>query len=367
MIPIRVLCVVPNLRICNGMASYAMNYFTHIDKEKVKMDFLVLHSIPSPYEDVIKQAGSQIFVLPPLKQGIFKYLKVLDNVFKTKKYDIIHCNVMNTGAIILKYAKKNGINVRILHSHATKLAEVKWKEIRNDAIAPITKYYSTEFFACSRLAGNYLFGDAQYHVINNAIDESNYIYNEIKKEIILNKLGIGNNFVIGTVGRYAPQKNPLFLIDIFAELKKKCGNAKLLWVGSGIMEKEIKDRIDMLKLDDDVILLGDRSDVHDLYQAMDVFLLPSLYEGLPVVGIEAQCAGLPILASDTITKEMKITNLVTFLSIKESAEKWAEVILSSTNKFIRSNVEEDIYNSGYSIKNEAKHIEVIYNDLIKGV
>jgi len=362
---IKILYVVPNLGVCNGVASYAMNYFRYINKEKVKIDFLLLNSLPTPYYEEIERTGSKIIILPPLKQGIFKFLKALDKVFKAEKYDIIHCNLVNIGAVILRYAKKNGIKIRILHSHGTRSADLKWKEIRNDTITPITKYYSTDFFACSKLAGEFLFGKSQYYVINNAIDESNYIYDEKERELIRNKLSLENNFVVGTVGRFQPQKNPLFLIEIFLELKKKCNNAKLLWVGSGIMEKEIKHKINELKLDDDVILLGDRSDVQSLYQAMDVFLLPSLYEGLPVVGIESQCSGLPTIVSDTITMEMKITNLVTFLSIEESAKKWAEVVINCTKNFIRINVEKDICDHGYSIKNEARYIEKMYKELVK--
>lgn len=363
--PIRVLFVVLNLTVCNGVASYAMNYFRNIDKEKVKIDFLILNSIPTPYYDEIKQEGSRIIALPSFKKGIFKYLKALDNVFNSEtKYDIVHCNVMNIGAIILRYAKKNGVKVRILHSHATKSAEQKFKEIRNNIIAPITKHYSTDFFSCSKLAGEYLFGTAQYYVVNNAINESKYVFNENKRQLLRNELNINENFVVGTVGRFAPQKNPLFLLEIFAELKKKCNTAKLLWVGSGFMEKELKDKVNVLKLDNNVLFLGDRSDVQDLYQAMDVFLLPSLYEGLPMVGIEAQCAGLPTFVSDTITREMEITNLVTFLSLEESAKKWADTIISYTNNFTRANVEKDICSSGYSIKNEGKRLEQIYMSLV---
>ncbi|SCN26552.1 putative glycosyltransferase EpsF [Clostridium sp. N3C] len=363
--PIRVLFVVPNLRVCNGVATYTMNYFRNMNKEKIKIDFLLLNSIPTPYYDEIRQAGSNIKVLPPLKDGILKYLKALDSIFDCdEKYDIIHCNVINAGALILKYAKKNGIKVRILHSHATKSAEQKIKEIRNNIIAPITKHYSTDFFSCSKLAGDYLFGKSYYHIVNNAIDESKYIFDNHKREIVRNKFNIDKNFVVGTVGRFAPQKNPLFLVEIFFELKKKCNNAKLLWVGSGFMEKEVKQKVDELNLNNDVLFLGDRSDVQDLYQAMDVFLLPSIYEGLPLVGIEAQCSGLPMIVSDTVTTEMKITDLVTFLSIKEPVKRWVEAIMVYVNNPMRINTEKDICNSGYSIKNEAKKLERKYKILV---
>lgn len=365
--PIRILYVLPNLRICNGMASYAMNYFRNINKEKFKIDFLLLRSIPSPYSNEIEQTGSQIFILPSPQKGIFKYLKALDKVFNSTKYDIVHCNVMNAGAIILKSAKKNRIRIRILHSHEAKSADIKWKEIRNNAIAPIVKYYATNYFACSKSAGDYLFGKKQFYVINNAIDESKFIYNENTRKIVRNKLNLEDNFVIGTVGRFAPSKNPMFIVKVFAELKKSCDRAKLMWIGSGFMEEEIRNKVKSLEINNDVMFMGDRSDVQDLYQAMDVLLFPSIYEGLGIVGIEAQYAGLPVVASDTIPKEIEISNLVTFLSLKESVEKWVEILISYKKNFVRVNVEKAIGNSGYSIKNEAKHIEEIYKDLMTKV
>ena len=354
----RVLVVVPNLRICNGVASYIMNYFRCIDHSCIQMDFVVLKDIASPYYAEIQENGGNIFTMPSPKQ-LVPYCRRIRSLYAEGHYDVLHCNVTNAGIPYLYYAKKMDIPKRILHCHATRSAEVKWKEIRNDMLTPLALKNANIFFACSHMAGDSLFGKRPYTVIHNALDLSVFRYQPHIRDMMRRELNLEGKFVIGTVGRLAHQKNRYFALDVFREVLKRQKNAVYLWIGSGPLDAQVRQYAEELHLGEHMRFLGNREDVDQLYQVMDVFFLPSLYEGLPVVGIEAQACGLPVVVSDTVTKEMKVTDGVTFLSLQSEKKEWAQSLLH-LYKYERADTANYIQKSGYEIHAEAKKLQNLY-------
>ena len=361
---LKILYVLNNLDLCNGIASYSMNYYRKIRKE-IEIDFLISSdSYDSTYIEEILQNGDKVFFLPEINYKSLKsFIKEVSSFFqKNHKYDIIHCHTVNVGFFYMLYAKRYNIPVRILHAHATISSDKFINKIRNDMLQPYTNTLATHFFACSQMAGESVFKRNPFYVIKNAIDSEKFIFNANVREKMKSNLDLCDNFVVGTVGRITSQKNPFFIIDIFNEIKKMLPNAKLLYIGEGPLYTDIRKYIKKLSLQDSVIFLSNRKDVNKLYQAMDVFLLPSLYEGLPVVGIEAQCSDLLTLVSDTITPELKIIDSTQFLSLNQNPQIWA---LRAVESKRRRNVLSFISQSGYNIINEASRLIEIYYSLLE--
>lgn len=358
---IKILQVVPSLSRTNGVAEYICNYFGNIDKEKFEFTFLVLNKRDeSRYNWILSKKGkiSELFK----EKNIFKYLYKLNKFFKENKFDIVHCHVANYGFFILYFAKKYNVKVRIIHSHATMSGETIIKQLRNNILTFFTKKFANINFACSEKAGNFMFKKDEYTVINNAIEIEKYAFSdkyrhEIRSEICANE----NDIVLGTIGRFCKQKNQLFLLDVLENLKNNSNkNYKLLLVGNGVLEGVIREEVINRKLEDDVIILTNREDTYKIYSAMDIFLLPSLYEGLPVVGIEAQANGLPIIFSNNITRELKIKENIYYLENSEQLWKNKIDILSDRDRVH----ENDRMNDKYNIKIESLKMEKIYENLL---
>ena len=260
----------------------------------------------------------------------------------------------------LKIAKECGIKVRLAHSHQAFMAEtIKAKLIRL-LVTPITKMYATDLFACGNDAAQWMWGKKDYksghvHIMTNAIDIKNFEFSESTRQEMRKVLGIENKFVIGNVARFSYQKNHKFLIDIFQELKSKNKDAVLLLVGGGELEKEIKSKVELFDLEDSVFFLGIRNDVPRLMSAMDAFVLPSYFEGLPVTLVEAQAAALPSYVSNAITKEVGITDYIKYISISSSPSEWAEKILEA-NEFERKDNYDLISKGGYNIEKESNEM-----------
>ena len=365
---IRVLHSVSNMDRA-GIETMIMNYYRNIDRNKVQFDFLCNKPQKGAYNEEIKKLGGRIYVSPgfnPVKY--FKYKKYFKKITEDEPdIKIIHAHNGPLAYFSLHCARINKFPNRIAHAHATmipysksKILDIKWiyKNLFKNRIKNEANYY----FGCSTEACKFYFGvEKKYTLINNAIDIEKFIYNEEIREKIRNELGIKKEeFVIGHVGRFMNQKNHKFLIDIFNEIYKKNKNAILLLIGIGELENEIFEKVKSLGLDKNVIFAGSVSNVNEYYQAMDVFILPSLFEGLPVVGIEAQAAGLKCFMSDTITDEVAITENVKFLNLKnDSLDIWADEILKS-KEYIRKDMSKEIIKAGYSIKEEAKKLQDIY-------
>ena len=363
---IRVLYIVPSLRLCNGVASYAMNYFNNIDKSKIQIDFITGVNEENIYYDAIRQAGSKIYYIPKigLKNSI-ETIKTINKFFKenAQNYDIIHCHVLNMGAFYLHYAKKYNIKIRILHSHATQYADKFFNNLRNIVFSIFARKSANTYFACSKLAGDFMFKNRKYTVIKNAINVNKFIFNnEIRNKIIKNEHISDEEILVTNVARFAPQKNLFFLIDVFNEVSKKNDKFKLLLIGSGPLEEKINEKINEYQLNNKVIMKKNITNVNEYMQATDLFVLPSLFEGLPVVGIEAQCSDLKCLFSNNITEETKILESSKFIGI-DNKENWVNEILSYTGYERKDRTKEMIIN-GYKIEEATKKLEDIYYKLL---
>ena len=356
--PIRVLHVVTYMGR-GGLETMIMNYYRNIDRSKVQFDFLTHRDERWDYDDEIEELGGKIYHLPRLNPFSPKYLKALDNFFKKhKEYNIVHCHQDCLSGIVLKYAKKNGVHFTIAHSHnANQNKDLKYiiKLIAKRSIPKYTEY----LFACGKEAGEWMFNTSDFTILNNAIDTKRYIYNKEKSLEMKEKLDIKGKFIIGHVGRFRPQKNHSFIIDIFKEVCEKESNSALLLVGDGPLEEDIKRKVDDLGLLDKVKFLGARNDVNDLMQCMDVFVLPSLYEGIPLTMIESQASGLDCIISDKVPKECIVTKNVKSISLEETPKYWANEIIKNKDK-IRKSLSNEIQNAKFDIKSNAIWLQGFY-------
>ncbi|MBZ9636627.1 glycosyltransferase family 1 protein [Clostridium sp. FP1] len=361
---IRVLNILHSMD-CGGTETMIMNYYRKIDRNKIQFDFLLTNSNHCDYEEEILKLGGKIYRIPLLtKKKPWVYCKGISDFFKEhKEYRIVHSHTTSKSVIPLFYAKKNMIPVRIAHCHGSKSESGINGKIRS-ALRPFLKLVTTDYFACSKDAGIYLFGETYFNlgkinIIKNPVDSSKYLFSEQKRLEIRKLLNLDNRFVIGHVGRFHPVKNHTFLIDVFNEVHKNNPNATLVLIGTGSEQERIKEKVVKLKLTNSVEFLGLRNDVADLLQAIDVFVFPSLYEGLGLVTIEAQASGLPCVISDTIPKEVSITGLVKCINLNDPIENWAEEIIESGN-VKRQNTQVEIIKSGYDISKNAEWLQKFY-------
>lgn len=308
--PIRIAQIVGKW-LGGGVEAVVMNYYRHLDHSKVQFDFICDDDSTNIPYDEIEKLGGKVILIPPY-QKVFKYQKELCRVLREGKYKIVHSHINTLSVFPLYAAKKVGVPVRIAHSHSTTNKKERKKNLLKQVLRPFSKKYATNYMCCSELAGRWLFGDKAYdegkvYLLNNAIDLDKFKYDKKIRDKKRKELGIKEDtIVIGHIGRFVAQKNHTFLIDIFNQFHKKEKNSILLLAGQGPLQEEIKNKVRELGLDDSVGFLGQRNDANELYQAFDVFLLPSLYEGLPVVGVEAQASGLLCFFSDDMTKETKV-------------------------------------------------------------
>lgn len=359
---IKVLHVVGKMSY-GGIETFIMNVYRNINKEEVQFDFAV--SSKGEYDKEIKQLGGNIYFLPKRNEGILKYKKAWNDFIKenNNKYNAIHMHVSSlTNILPIKVAKKYNIQNRFIHAHNT-----HQKGIIHNILNYINKFrvlkYATKLFACSTEAGKYCYGNLQFEVINNGIQAQTFAYNPTIRKEKRSELNIKDDKQICfiNVSRFSEQKNHTFLIDIFKEILKINPNSKLFLVGEGKLKKEIEDKAKRIKLQDNVKFLGKRSDIKDILQAMDAFLLPSLHEGLPVAGIEAQAAGLKLYTSNTVSPELKITDLVKFYSLKDTPEQWAYNITKDLKGYKRKNMYEKLVASGYDIEATSRILQNYYS------
>ena len=365
--PIRVASVIGRY-IGGGVEAVTINYYRNIDKNKVQLDFICDEdSTNIPYEE-IERMGGKVIIIPSYSKP-FKYHKALKRVLKEGNYKIIHSNINTLSVFSLFAAKCAGVPVRIAHSHSTTNKKEKKKNLMKQILRPFSKVFATDYMCCSELAGRWLFGNKEYdkgnvYLLNNAIDLDKFKYNESLRKKKRKELGIKDDaLVIGHIGRFVAQKNHDYLIDIFNEIHKKNNNSILLLAGQGPLMEDIKNKVKELNLDDNVKFLGQRNDANELYQAFDVFLLPSLYEGLPVVGVEAQAAGLLCYLSDDMTKETKVLDITKFMSLNNTPEEWANNILDDVKKYKRIDTSKEMTDKNFNIKEEAKKLEEYYLNL----
>lgn len=345
-----------------GLETMIMNYYRNIDRSKIQFDFLVHRQEEAAYDKEILSLGGHIYRMPVLNPFSKAYFSSLDSFFKKHRYNIVHSHLDCMSAYPLKIAQKNGVSVRIAHSH-NKSQDKNLKYPIKLLSKRLIPKYATHLFACGKEAGYWMFNGKPYTILNNAIDAQMYTYNEQIRNEVREELNLTNdNFVIGHVGRFNPQKNHGFIIDVFNAVYKRDKNARLVLVGSGDGQQAIEDKVKSLGLSDSVLFLGSRGDVNRVLQAMDVFLFPSLYEGLPLSIIEAQAAGLPCIISDNVPDECIKTDRVFRYSLGEPADFWADKIFEAL-KISKKDTLSEIVASGFDIKENSRKLEDFYTSL----
>jgi len=344
-----------------------MNLYRAVDRSIIQFDFIVHSEKKGEFNDEIEQLGGKIYVCPIFKgHNIFQYKLWLETFFREhKEYRILHSHIRSCASLYIPVAKKHGLKT-IIHSHSTSNGK-GFKSLAKKILQYPLRYQADYLVACSKEAGEWLFGKAylrrgKYMIIPNAVDVKKFSLNENVRNDYRKQLGVEGKIVFGNVGRFHESKNHMFLLDVFSEIHRRNGNTVLMLVGDGYLRSVIENRIHQLGLDNSVILTGTRSDVPNLMQAMDVFLLPSLWEGLPVTLVEAQAAGLPCLVSDTITKDADISDLIHRLPLGD-VSKWADLALSP---LVRHDVSKEIKASGFDIKDSAKFLTTFYQKIYEG-
>lgn len=359
--PIRVAQIVGKW-LGGGVEAVVMNYYRNIDRSKVQFDFICDEDSSNiPYQE-IQALGGNIFLIPPY-QKVVQYNRELKKILKQQNYKIVHSHINTLSVFPLLAAKSVGVPIRIAHSHSTTNKKEKKKNLVKQFLRPFSKVLATDYFCCSELAGRWLFGNSTYdqgkvYLLNNAIEESKFKYDAAIRKNKRQELGIKdeNTLVIGHIGRFVTQKNHEFLLDVFHEIQKSNENTVLLLAGQGPLENKMKEKVASLDMTHLVKFLGQREDAAALYQAFDVFVLPSLYEGLPVVGVEAQAAGLLCVLSEEMTKETKILEETVFVSLHTSPKDWANQILTLYQQHKRVDTTREIEQKGFSIKKEAEKL-----------
>lgn len=375
-VPMRVL-VLDTVMDRGGAETMMMNYLRHFDRDKIVYDFLVNRDYRAAYEDEIEALGGRIYRMCPMYPQYFGRYKreFCDFLDRHPEYRIIHSNLEERSYFPLRIAAEKGVPVRIAHAHNRPVG-FDIKSIFREYFRMRLPKYVTHMFACGTEAGDWLFGEKNRDKViqqRNAIDTAAYRYDSSLATQVRRELGVtdSNTFVLGHVGRFFPQKNHTFLIDIFDEVHKQCPNSVLWLVGGGELNDELKNQIkakvDELGLHDVVKFLGVRSDVNRLLQGMDSFILPSLYEGLPVTMIEAQASGLPCTISDRVPKQCDITGNVQVVGLKEHPAEWAKRILrqhAAQMEANRASGTEAVIDAGFDIASNAKWLQQFYFDAL---
>ena len=350
-----------------GVESVIMNYYRNIDHTEIQFDFLCNSYRKIAYEDEILGCGAKTIHFPARSNDYIRYKRELNHFFKehAKEYDAIWVNVCSLANIdYLKMAKKYGIPKRIIHSHNSQNMDGKLRGYLHKYNKRHIENYATDFWACSNDAAKWFYTGAALNkcvLIHNAIDVDKMKFNLESRENIRHRLGWEECFIIGNIGRLHFQKNQSFVLDVFAELIKTIPEARLVLIGQGEDEKMLIDKISNLNISDKVYMGGIQSNPNEWLSAFDLFLFPSLFEGLSIAAMEAQANGLPVLLSnDAIPAEVKINPNVVFLSLKAGCNIWKDTIISMKEQETREpycKIKKNFVDAGYEICNEAQRFE----------
>lgn len=360
---IRILHEVGNLD-GGGVARLLYDYYCHMDREKIHFDFIIYDFYKEGIlEEPLRQLGSIIYKLPSLQKNKEKCISEMKHIMSEGQYDIVHSHRGPQAFYFLYVAKRCGIKRRIVHSHLAYSNPSIFRRFKNRILLKADKWIATDLFACGREAGIAMWGKHdmmknKVFIMTNAIDTERFKYSEDKRQQKRKELGLTSELTIGIVGRLEEQKNYPFLLDIFEMVMNKKADAVLIIVGRGSLDEQVRLLAAEKGIEKNVMFLGVRSDVRELLNAFDVFVLPSFYEGLPVVLVEAQANGLPEVVSNAITDEMAVTDLITFLPLG-NADEWSEKILNAKRK--ASELYSDIVGAnGYGIEQQAKRLQSKY-------
>lgn len=355
-----------------GTQAVLFDWLKNIDRDKIQFDFLVFMDGQKEYIEKFKALGCNIYQISHLSiKQIPRFMSDLNSFFKEHHYDVAHGHSKSKNVFFLYAAKKNHVPVRIAHSHNTQFQKMA---VIGEIMKPMLKVVATDFYACSDIAGIWLFGQKAYNqgkitIIKNGVDTYKFKFNHRVRNTYRKKLGLEDSIVFGHIGKYMEQKNHKFLLDIFKKIHEKQPEAKLLLIGGGYDDviAAVNKKINDLGIEDVVIQLGLRPDVPQFMQVMDMFLLPSLYEGLPVVGVEAQATGLSCLISDTVTREVCLLPTTEYLSLQESADIWADKALElyHVGSGNREAAFQSVFNQGYDSKIVAEKLTDLYMEKVK--
>lgn len=352
-----------------GVESFLLNYYKNFNTDNIQMDF-ISNTPDTVYKEEVAALGGKIFNVSSKKKNPLKFKRDMENIFKnhSNEYDAIWVNLCSLANIdYLKYAKKYGIKRRIVHSHNAGNMFGKLKETLHNYNKKRIDKYATDFWACSNSAAKWFYENdilrsSKFKIINNAVDISKFRFNEKIREEYRENLNVKDKLVLGNVGRFHFQKNHEFLVDVFSQVYKSDKDSVLLLIGDGELQNSIKEKVNILGLNEAVRFLGSRNDVNNIIQAMDLFLMPSRFEGLPVAAIEAQVSGIKSFLSDKITNEIEVTELIDFISIDkvESVKQWSNKILEYRNGYNRRDMKKEIAESGFEIEEAAKQLEEFF-------
>lgn len=363
--PIRILQIVVVMDR-GGIETMLMNHYRQIDRSKVQFDFLVHGDKRGVYEEEILALGGRIYRVRAVKTplDLIRWQQELYTIFKMGLHAVVHAHLEPETRLILRQAKRAGIPVRIAHSHSTRSLRPLLKRLIGKCFEWFVPWEATQFFAASRMAGEWLFGapiceSDRFQVFKNAIDCEAFRFKSETRAQKRAELALENELTLIHVGRFSPEKNHTFLIDILAEIVKQKPDTLLLLVGNGSLEAEIQAKAVSLGLEMNVRFLGSRGDVSELMQAADIFLLPSLYEGLGIVAIEAQTSGLPTLLSSKVPQEAWISPLAESLPLI-SCQIWAKKIAGLTLPTKREHLAEEVTTQGWDIRKHSEWLQEFY-------
>lgn len=352
-----------------GAETMVMNYYRAIDKSKIQFDFMVHRQERGAYDDEIEAMGGRIFKMCPIyPQNLFRYQQMLKEFFDNHpEYQILHSHMSELGYFAFKEAIKHNVPVRICHAHSSPNFKIesfkeKLKVLPREILARGMRKLSTDFFVCSKIAGDWLFGkknENKFIMMNNAVNATSFAYDKKTADKIKSEMKWKDKIVVGHVGRLIVPKNHTFLIDIFQQFHTKHPQSILVLVGDGDQRENICNKIKKLNLENSIILLGFRPDTANLYKAFDIFVFPSLYEGLPVSLIEAQSAGLSCVVSNTISTQAQILSNYSILSLKDSPKIWVNEMEKHLNDK-RENTTVNIKKAKFDIYSNAEWLTNFY-------
>ena len=365
--PIRVAQVVGKM-VGGGVEAVVMNYYRHVDRSRVQFDFLVDSDSTLVPREEIESLGGRVFEIPPY-QHVIEYQRELQRLFKQEGWKIVHSHINALSVFPLRAAKKAGVPVRIAHSHSTSGKGEFAKNALKSSLKMFSTMYPTDLAACTEHAGKWLFGSSRFNVFNNAIDLSSFSFNRSVRDE--QRAGLGardDTLVLGNIGRFIPQKNQLFLLDVFKAVYARNPDSILVICGDGKLRPQAEEKARSLGIASAVRFLGQISNVQDVYQALDLFVLPSLYEGLGMVAIEAQASDLPCVCSERVPTEVALSGRCSFVPLGTGVEGWSDAILAARTDVVnRSDFQASLGFESYDIFRAAPKLEEYYLKLFETV
>ena len=344
-----------------GVGSVVMNYYNYLYEDYV-FDFVVNKKKNGFFEEEVYKRGGHIYEVPPMQYGILTHFKCLLSVLKQNKGSILHCNHGEKSLFFLVFGWLYGYKKRIIHIHSSVRPETKAQRFSRKLFTSLSMIFATDYLACGEESAQWFYGEKSSRaiVLKNAINLNDYGFNASTRLRIRNEWKVEDSFVIGSVGRLSPPKNHSFMLKVFKAFLAFNDKAILVLVGTGELEDVIKQNVVDLGIEKNVKMLGLCNNVNELLSAFDVFLMPSISEGVPVAAVEALASGLPVICSDVVTKEIQAKGRVKYISLNDPVEVWANEIYRTDAR--KEDLKEELTKIGYSIQEQANALSTIYEN-----